>query len=1744
MKKCFVSLVSLWFSFLGSMVSAQVVTDVKAVQRYPWNNLVDISYTIQGVSDEAAYALQVKAVDQEAGVSIQSLALDQKPSVANGRHVMTWNPARDGIAEMISSNMVYTVSLCKIPLYLVVDLSDGPSANTYPVSYLDAEPAGGWTDEYKTTKLVLRRIPAGSFQMGSPEGEVGREEGDWERQHPVTLTRDYYMGVFEVTQKQWELVGVPWVQSSNSGDTRPIDLMCYKAIRGSKKGKQWPASSEVDAGTFLGRIRERTGIRVFDLPTEAQWEYACRAGTSTSLNSNKDLTSAYDTCPNLNEVGRYYQNITDGKGGYGSHTAVGSYLPNAWGLYDMHGNVAECCLDWFGPYEGDGIDPRGAASSDEDLRVIRGGHWSEYGNLCISAARGRDYSSQGFVYYGFRLCATPTLQSPDAPAPAPDDQGPAGGPDARAYVLCSRASSAASSLEIGGQPRFLEPGRTVKIAYSDGWDGTSGNSVSIVANGTELFSGMGSGFYSWKAPASAARVLMTHTDGSEVLNAEIIVPGELGLTIDSAEEGVYPAPGAHRYEIGSVVTSAVPGMVQISENERRVCTGWTGTGSVPANGEGTNIVFTLYEKSTLQWNWDTQFKIQVSAKGEGTVSPASGWYSASAPATFTAAPVGENRLERWTGDVDGCTTNGLSITFTPDRPRTIVAEFVFDSFLRDIVARSRYPWENLIDIDYSIGSLNDPESYELRIVAEDLDTGRIIPVIALVRAPPLTRGTHRVSWDPVRDGAVFTSKRMVFHASLYKVPLYQVVDLTGAAPEDARVSYLDAIPGGAWGDEHKTDKLVLRRIRGGEFKMGAYPMEQGADRAMESRHTVRLTKSYYIGVFEITQKQYQWLTGNSPALNPGEKRPVENVSLEDIRGATDQYLDPRSTRVAPDSFLGKLRLLSGIQTFDLPSEARWEYACRAGMESSFNNGVLVVSGIPYPGAVIGDIARYQNTRNDGKCEYPVNADRTVGVGCYSPNAWGLYDMHGNVREWCLDIYAPYSDEWLDPTGLNGNTYSARSNRINRGGHYADPNGHCRSAARHCKEPWERDDCHGFRVISDSVSEASPCELAASSAPSAITVDSQEVHTVLAGAKVDIAYSDRWFPGTSAMQIPTGSAEIAVEGEGTFVWTAPSTPGFLQMTFTHTFQGGIFPMTATFQVVEPLRTVVRSHYPWSHLVDIEYTVAGIAVPSDYALSIEAEDLRTGKRYPVRALDPAPSLENGTHRVVWDPMSDSVTAPVDQMAFRLSLSRQPLYVVIDLEKDGPDAVSGLDEIPAGGWSQEYKSTKMVFRKILPGEFDMGEGEGLRHVRMTKAYYMAIFEMTQRQWDLLSGGEKNPATYKGPTRPMENISYEQLRGQNEGAKWPSSDAVDADSFIGIFRNKTGLDTIDLPTGAQWEYACRAGTQTPLNNGTYPSSWGPDPNMDPIGRYNGNNKSNVGGYSDNHTEVGSYQPNAWGIYDMHGNVTEWVRDWHSNDIAGGTDPVGPQTGDSRELRGGGWHLPSHGCLATSRYASVPSKHCDADGFRLSIGQVPGQLDRFMTTETVTVSPDVSSLDIPIGKELPINYSDRWDGTPGGEITIKILDGETLFIGSGEGIIRWRPSRPGTFTLLYREGKLAIAREVTVTGTLLETVTTPVPVPYIWLDQTGLVQDGDYEAAALADGVNGRPVWESYVLGLDPTDPASRFLALIEMVDGQAVITWQPDLGQERSYTVEGKESLDDPAWEPRKGNHRFFRVRVELPQ
>lgn len=234
-------------------------------------------------------------------------------------------------------------------------------------------------------------IAPGTFMMGSPADEAGRE--DSEKQHEVTLTRDYYLGKYVVTQELWEAV-TGANPSKWKGTNLPVERVSWAdAMAFCKKLTEM----ERTAGSLPEKWK-------YTLPTEAQWEFACRADTATALNSGKNLDCTDKDCrgesSNLAEVAWYDKN-SDRK----THP-VGLKKSNNYGLYDMHGNVWEWCFDWYADYPDDPvIDPLGPDKGTAHVR--RGGSWGYYAKGCRSAARASYSPNYRLESLSFRLALVP-----------------------------------------------------------------------------------------------------------------------------------------------------------------------------------------------------------------------------------------------------------------------------------------------------------------------------------------------------------------------------------------------------------------------------------------------------------------------------------------------------------------------------------------------------------------------------------------------------------------------------------------------------------------------------------------------------------------------------------------------------------------------------------------------------------------------------------------------------------------------------------------------------------------------------------------------------------------------------------------------------------------------------------------------------------------------------------------------------------------------------------------------------------------------------------------------------------------------------------------------------------------------------------------------------------------------------------------------------------------------------------------
>ena len=397
-------------------------------------------------------------------------------------------------------------------------------------------------------------------------------------------------------------------------------------------------------------------------------------------------------------------------------------------------------------------------------------------------------------------------------------------------------------------------------------------------------------------------------------------------------------------------------------------------------------------------------------------------------------------------------------------------------------------------------------------------------------------------------------------------------------------------------------------------------------------------------------------------------------------------------------------------------------------------------------------------------------------------------------------------------------------------------------------------------------------------------------------------------------------------------------------------------------------VARQRWPWSQLVDIDYVLTCDATQSvDVVLT--AKDGSTTLTLPSESLSgDLYGVSHGMKRIIFDPFKTAYTNSQMLTQFNVTLAptTPPVYMIVDLTKNA-GAAGQIEYIYPGDERLEtygrftnvwfgvtndsvYVTDKLVLRRVHAGTFGMGDSASTS-TTLTKEFYSGVFKVTQRQWELITGAKPsyfNNTTYYA-SRPVEQVSYEDIRGASNSVpsiNWPVTDrtVVSTNSFLGKLRAKTGLTDFDLPTEAQWECLCRAGTATVFNDGNASANVsGANANtnawLDALGRY----KFNGGYLADGVTApaqgcgatngtavVGSYQANAWGLYDTHGNVWELCLDWYASSLVGGPDPSGALAGSSRVRRGGSLNSTASSCHSACRSNYDPSVRNPGVGFRL----------------------------------------------------------------------------------------------------------------------------------------------------------------------------------------------------------------------
>ena len=781
----------------------------------------------------------------------------------------------------------------------------------------------------------------------------------------------------------------------------------------------------------------------------------------------------------------------------------------------------------------------------------------------------------------------------------------------------------------------------------------------------------------------------------------------------------------------------------------------------------------------------------------------------------------------------------------------------------------------------------------------------------------------------------------------------------------------------------------------------------------ETPHQVTLTQGFWMLETPVTQEMWQSVMGECVS-----KKVELNSFSYSLKGEGPNYPMYFVNWYDCGMFCRKLSRKIGRKV-SLPTEAQWEYACRAGTTTPFSFG----------SALNGDKANCSGYQPYGTSEMGPNDGKMRPVRSYDPNAWGLYDMHGCVWEWCQDYWADYPDgDAVDPLGPE----SARE-RVLRGGSWYSIAGKCRSACRYGQAAEDRDNEIGLRVVC-SAEEIASLTSTEDETEDAATAYARQVEQARQAQKETapdgetrmvktlngVEYVFRWCPpGSFLMGSPEGeegrrddeTPHRVTLSEGFWMLETPVTqemwrslmndePRFYYDGEPSYHQGENLPVERVDRY-----DCVRFCHKLADKIGLEFSLpteaqweyacrAGSTTPFSFGWKLNGDQAncdgtapcgtsaegvwlkettpvrryapnawglydmhgnvaewcrdwygdypsgevtdptgpKKGRDYVIRggswnsgAMDCRSAARDGYSSECWSRNQKS-----NVIGFRVLYSfgerrvreAQRIEQAVQLQKDtAPDGETRLvrtaDDI-------EY-----AFRWCPPGSFLMGspEGEECRtpsetqhQVTLTRGFWMLETPVTQAMWQSVMGESVQDKAQQAVNNKREHYLVEYMGSEGPGYPMYCVNWYDGLRFCCRLSKQIGLK-LSLPTEAQWEYACRAGSTTPFVFGREFNScrascmityeWGP------------------------RTVVKHCAPNAWGLYDMLGNVQEWCRDWYGDYPSGEvTDPTGPAEGTSRVLRGGRWDHEIKDCRAASRHACYAGFRLRYIGFRVVVDE------------------------------------------------------------------------------------------------------------------------------------------------------------------------------------------------------------------
>ncbi len=632
----------------------------------------------------------------------------------------------------------------------------------------------------------------------------------------------------------------------------------------------------------------------------------------------------------------------------------------------------------------------------------------------------------------------------------------------------------------------------------------------------------------------------------------------------------------------------------------------------------------------------------------------------------------------------------------------------------------------------------------------------------------------------------------------------------------------------------------MRWIVPGKFMMGSPKTEAQRSDAEGPQHEVNIQQGYWLFDTACTQALWQAVTGKNPSRFKDGNKPVEKVSWNDAQ----QFIQALNQQL-PGLDLG------------LPSEAQWEYACRAGIEKPFSFGDNITpeqvnydGNYPYAG---GKKGKYRK--------------ETVPVKSLPANPWGLYEMHGNVWEWVQDAWhdnyngAPTDGSVWEPLNPlpegEGRERATGAGRVLRGGSWGNLARLCRSACRDDLDPVDRIGNAGFRCARVQGRESGQ-QARGSAAPD------DRSHALRGNVAEGVPRQavGRNKPVLSEAERPAPAGVSGTEGDAR----------------------------------EMPETVVAR--PYSGL-------------QPKLLRLDTAPKATAPLPQAKVFAILTDCEKLTLRQTQKP----------EWAETIGRDRFGLWADIAVEsKQGEPVIQRLRWIPPGRFMMGSPDGE-------PGRFN---NEGPQHlVTISQGYWLFDTPCTQALWEAVMDG--NPSYFKSPRRPVEQVSWDDIQQR----------------FLPALNER--IPGFVLPSEAQWEYACRAGTDTALYTGSIEILGDNNaPALDPIAWYGGNSGVNFdldNGIDSSWTDmqypnpksgtrkVKGKQPNPWGLYDMLGNVYEWTQDeWHGSydkAPADGSAWDSSGAGAARVLRGGSWLNFARYCRSAYRNNFDPDDRDFSTGFR-----------------------------------------------------------------------------------------------------------------------------------------------------------------------------------------------------------------------